>query len=178
MARIIPIKYFITSYETGNYEESDPAKPFTVIRTYHTQCALPQFTCCNGVCFPHEFSADDVLAWISTQRGLFGSIQNQNICNMFADWLWSSGSEAVSGIEDLLGVKTAKSHLSGETISALNAANPSYLFEDIRKTRLRKVDEILRANPKLRKFEAGWYRRINAIGFGYLVDSQIQRITW
>lgn len=178
MARIIPIKYFITSYETGSYEESDPAKAFTIIRTYHTQCALPQFVCRSGKFLPHEFSADDVLSWISTQRSSLKAIQNQNICNAFADWLWSSSSEAVSGIESLLGIETAKSYLSEETIAALNAANPSYLFEDIRKARLHRVDEILRANPKLRKFEAGWYRRINAIGFGYVVDSQIQRITW
>lgn len=104
-------------------------------------------------------------------------IKCQAIANMVVDWLWSSGKPAITLVQELLGVK-ADGIVGPKTIAAINAQPAAAFFEKIKKRRLQFIDRLVANNPSQKRFLAGWYRRINAINFGFLVDNRTKKITW
>lgn len=104
-------------------------------------------------------------------------INDQNLANTLVDWVWGSGKNGIVIPQQMLGV-TADGIVGPNTIKALNDVYAPAFFEKLRKRRLQYIDNIIRSNPSQKRFQAGWYRRINAINYGYLVDNKGHRITW
>ena len=104
-------------------------------------------------------------------------IQDQAIANMLVDWVWSSGRHAIVIPQQMLGV-TADGIVGPKTIEALNRTYASAFFKQLKARRLQFIDNIIRKDPSQKRFEAGWYRRINAINYNYMVDNRGRRITW
>lgn len=73
---------------------------------------------------------------------------------------------------------TADGIVGPKTLKALNAVLPKTFFEKLRKRRLQFIDNIINRNPSQKRFEAGWYRRINAINYGFMVANNGRKISW
>ena len=104
-------------------------------------------------------------------------IEDQNLANTLVDWTWASGKHGIVIPQQMLGV-TADGIVGPKTIKALNDVYASSFFERLRKRRLQFIDNIIKNNPSQKRFMAGWYRRINAINYGFLVDNAGHKITW
>lgn len=104
-------------------------------------------------------------------------IKDQSVANMLVDWVWSSGKPAITLVQQMLGVK-ADGIVGAKTIAALNAQYPRTFLQKLRLRRLRFLDGVVKATPKKKRFIAGWYRRVNAINYGFLVDNRGNEITW
>lgn len=94
-------------------------------------------------------------------------IRSQSVANIVVDWVWASGRHGITNVQRLLGVK-ADGIVGPKTLQALNAQDPRRLFEQIKAERRRFIRGIIAANPRQKKFEAGWLRRLEAIQFGSL----------
>lgn len=104
-------------------------------------------------------------------------IDDQNLANTLVDWVWGSGKNGIVIPQQMLGV-TADGIVGPNTIKALNDVYAPAFFEKLRKRRLQYIDNIIKKDRTQKRFQAGWYRRINAINYGYLVDNKGHRITW
>lgn len=104
----------------------------------------------------------DILKTMFWDRWQADLILDQAIANMLVDWLWTSGSHAITIPQRLLGVK-ADGIVGAGTLAALNVRNPCEFFRELKEERMAYVDRICRARPANEKFRAGWIRRINAI---------------
>lgn len=104
-------------------------------------------------------------------------IEDQSLANALVDWTWASGANGIIIPQKLLGV-TADGIVGPKTLAALNNVYAPVFFEQLCKRRLRFIDGIIRNRPAQKRFMAGWYRRVNAINYGYLVDNKGRRITW
>ena len=104
-------------------------------------------------------------------------INDQNLANTLVDWVWGSGKNGIVIPQQMLGV-TADGIVGPNTIKALNDVYAPAFFEKLRKRRLQYIDNIIKKDRTQKRFQAGWYRRINAINYGYLVDNKGHRITW
>lgn len=92
------------------------------------------------------------------------SILSQSIANILVDFVWASGKYGITKIQTLLGV-TADGIVGPKTLTALNSRDPKTLFSQIWQLR-KKFIESLKTYPT---FGKGWMRRLNSIGYGYLV---------
>jgi lysozyme family protein len=67
-------------------------------------------------------------------------------------------------VQALVGV-TVDGKIGPQTIAAINATDPKWLFDHIRLSRIAFVEAIVRNKPSLGVFLAGWKNRINALKF-------------
>lgn len=104
-------------------------------------------------------------------------IKDQSVANILVDWLWASGKNAITIVQGMVGV-TADGIVGSKTIKAINDMYAPTFFEKLRKRRLQFIDNIIKKTPSQKRFMAGWYRRINAINYGYLTSNNGKRITW
>lgn len=104
-------------------------------------------------------------------------IKDQSLANTLVDWLWGSGKYAITIPQTMLGLK-ADGIVGPKTIEALNSVYAPHFFDRIRMRRLSFIDSIIKKTPSQKRFQAGWYRRINAINYGYLVDNRNKIIRW
>lgn len=95
-------------------------------------------------------------------------IKDQSIANTLVDWVWGSGKNGIIIPQRLLGV-TADGIVGPKTIAALNAQNPSAFFRTLQARRETYLRNIVKNNPSQRRFLNGWLRRLNSIGYGYLI---------
>lgn len=121
--------------------------------------------------------ATDIMKKNFWNRWRADEIKDQSIANLLVDWVWSSGMNGIKIPQEMLGVK-ADGIVGPKTIAALNSQIPFYFFEKLKQRRRQYIDRICINNPAKKCFMAGWYRRLNAINFGFLVDSTGQRIEW
>lgn len=92
-------------------------------------------------------------------------ISSQSVADACVDWAWGSGTAtAAKKVQAVLGV-TADGIVGGQTLTAINAAQPRQLFAKIMAERLRYVESIAKNNPTQKKFLKGWKNRINALTF-------------
>lgn len=91
-------------------------------------------------------------------------IKNQSVANILVDWVWASGANGIKIPQRLLGV-TVDGIVGVKTLSALNSRNPKELFEEIKKARIKFIDDICNARPANNKFKKGWLNRINDIQY-------------
>lgn len=94
-------------------------------------------------------------------------INSQSVANILVDWLWASGKPAITGVQQLIGVKV--DGIVGEkTLAAINAQPARALFDAIHAARVRFIDAVIARRPTSTKYRRGWLRRLNAIAFGSL----------
>lgn len=104
-------------------------------------------------------------------------IVDQSLANELVDWTWSSGRNGIIIPQKLLSV-SADGIVGPKTIAALNGTYAPVFFEQLRKRRLNFIDGIVKNDPSQKCHLAGWYRRINAICYGSLVDNKGNVIKW
>ena len=121
--------------------------------------------------------ATDIMRRNYWNRWRADDIKDQSIANILVDWLWASGKPAITLVQEMLKVK-ADGIVGPKTIAALNDQWPSTFFEKIKTRRRQYIDRLIANNPSQKRFQAGWYRRLNAINYGFLVDNRTQKITW
>jgi len=92
-------------------------------------------------------------------------IKNQSIAEICVDWLWGSGSYAITHVQKI--VKAIPDGSVG--IFTLNSINiypdQKILFDLIKADRILFVNNIVKNNPSQRKFLNGWISRINSYTF-------------
>ena len=89
-------------------------------------------------------------------------IEDKYIATMLVDWVFHSGKWGIIIPQRLLKVK--QDGIVGEiTIGAVNAADPDYLFEDLKWARLEFLKDIARNKPTQERFLKGWINRVEAI---------------
>lgn len=94
-------------------------------------------------------------------------ILSQSLANILVDWVWASGANGIKIPQRILGVKD-DGIVGPKTLAALNAADPRGLFDEIKARRTAFIENIVRRNPSQGRFRAGWLRRLNSIGYGWL----------
>ena len=95
-------------------------------------------------------------------------IIDQSIANILVDWVWGSGSYGIKIPQRMLGVKV-DGVVGPKTIDALNRKDARSFFDEIKKERADYFERICEINSRNRKFLNGWIRRLNSIGYGWLI---------
>lgn len=91
-------------------------------------------------------------------------IKSQSIANILVDWVWGSGKWGIMIPQRML--KLSDDGIVGsKTLLAVNAANQTVFFDQIKNARLNFIDGIIARQPDQRKFEKGWKNRINSFKF-------------
>lgn len=103
-------------------------------------------------------------------------IKGQNVANIFGDWLWMSGGNAIKGVQRVLGVKV-DGDFGPKSLSALNSAPEEELFNKIKAARKDYYNSIVKARPLNKKFLNGWLRRLSCLKFGTLISGN-GKIVW
>ena len=95
-------------------------------------------------------------------------ILSQSLANIVVDWVWGSGKYGITLVQQILGVK-ADGIVGDKTLSAMNSADSKALFDAIWQRRKRYLESL----KNFPVFGKGWMRRLNSIGYGYLVLNTI-----
>lgn len=92
-------------------------------------------------------------------------IRSQSVANAIVDWAYNSGvATAAKKVQAIVGV-AVDGVIGARTISAINAADPKWLFGKIQLSRTAFVEAIVRNKPSQAKFLTGWKNRINSLTF-------------
>lgn len=92
-------------------------------------------------------------------------IGSQSVANLLVDFTYHSGPGiAIPKIQKIVGVKT-DGIVGPKTLDAINRKDRLQLFEQLHKER----ENFLRTRSNFPTFGKGWLRRLNSIGFGWLV---------
>jgi len=91
-------------------------------------------------------------------------IKNQSLANILVDWVWASGVHGIKIPQRILGV-AADGVVGKQTLQALHNRPAQTLFNQIQEARLQFVDQIVRNDPRQKRFLNGWKNRINALHF-------------
>lgn len=184
MAKLEPLSKFILSFEGGYVNDpKDRGGATNMGVTITTWRAQGYDKNGDGVIDVKDLKLLSVADVVKIMRNNYwnrwkaDNIQDQNLANMLVDWVWASGKNGIVVPQQMLGV-TADGIVGPQTIKALNSVPAKTFFEQLRLRRLRFIDNIIKRAPSQKRFEAGWYRRINAINFGYMVDNKGHKITW
>ena len=94
-------------------------------------------------------------------------IKDQSVANLLVDWIWASGAYGVKIPQSVLKV-SVDGIVGQKTVAALNSQDPKNLFDKLKQERIDFIERICKTRPANRRFKAGWLRRINNIGYGYL----------
>lgn len=98
-------------------------------------------------------------------------INSQSLANILVDWVWGSGAHGIKIPQRMLGVQ-ADGIVGAKTLAALNDVDSKTFFDAVKKEREAFFNRIVTAKPSQRKFLKGWLRRLNNIGYGYLIDNK------
>lgn len=184
MATLAPLTQFILSFE-GGYVNDPKDRGGATNRgvTIATWKAQGYDKDCDGdidvsdLKLITEKDATNIMRKNFWDRWHGDEIADQSIANILVDWLWGSGKSAITIPQMMLGVK-ADGIVGPKTIAALNAKNGRTFFEALRKRRLQFIDRIVKNNTSQVRFKKGWYRRVNAINYGFLILNNGKKITW
>jgi len=102
-------------------------------------------------------------------------IKSQSLANILVDWVWGSGAHGIKIPQRMLGV-TVDGIVGAKTLAALNSVDAKSFFEAVKKEREAFFKRIVVAKPTQKKFLKGWLRRLNNIGYGYLIDNRGKKI--
>lgn len=104
----------------------------------------------------------EILHTLYWDRWKADGIRSQALANILVDWVWASGVNGIKIPQRILGV-TADGIVGQKTLAALNGADASALFGQIRAARINFCEDIVRRRPSQRKWLNGWLNRIKAI---------------
>lgn len=170
MADVMKLAPFILRWEGGFV--NDPAdlggatNRGITIATYATYCKkkgypVPTIERLKGI---SEKEWAEILKTMYWDRWKADQIKSQSVANILVDWVWASGTNGLKIPQQLLGV-VVDGIVGVKTLAALNSRNPEELFEEIKKARIKFVDDICKARPANNKFKKGWLNRINDLKF-------------
>lgn len=92
-------------------------------------------------------------------------IENQSIADIVVDWAWASGTAtSIKQVQKILGV-AVDGIVGNDTLTAINTADQSSLFDKIRNRRIEFVENIVKRDPSQARFLKGWKNRINSLTF-------------
>lgn len=92
-------------------------------------------------------------------------IENQSIADIVVDWAWASGTAtSIKQVQKILGV-AVDGIVGNDTLTAINTADQSSLFDKIRSRRIEFVENIVKRDPSQARFLKGWKNRINSLTF-------------
>lgn len=91
-------------------------------------------------------------------------IRNQSVANLLVDWLWNSGSHAITIPQRLLGLR-ADGLVGPITINTLNQSNQRNIFNLIKQERITFVNNIVKNDPSQQVNLKGWLNRINSFAY-------------
>lgn len=92
-------------------------------------------------------------------------IENQSIADIVVDWAWASGTvTSIKQVQKILGV-AVDGIVGNDTLTAINTADQSSLFDKIRSRRIEFVENIVKRDPSQARFLKGWKNRINSLTF-------------
>jgi lysozyme family protein len=97
------------------------------------------------------------------------NINNQMIAEILVDWRINGGFNAKK-VQQMVGEKQ-DGKIGSKTIAAINRTNATRLFETIKQARATHYAQIVRNDPTQKKFEKGWFDRLEsfkapAVGLG------------
>lgn len=104
-------------------------------------------------------------------------IKSQSLANSLVDWVWGSGSWGIKLPQQLLGV-VVDGVVGPKTLEALNSQDPKVFFEKLYNRRKKYLEDICVSRPQNQKFLKGWLRRLDSIGYGYLVLNNGKRLNF
>lgn len=92
-------------------------------------------------------------------------IENQSIADIVVDWAWASGTvTSIKQVQKILGV-AVDGIVGNDTLTAINTADQSSLFDKIHSRRIEFVENIVKRDPSQARFLKGWKNRINSLTF-------------
>lgn len=92
-------------------------------------------------------------------------IENQSIADIVVDWAWASGTAtSIKQVQKILGV-AVDGIVGNDTLTAINTADQSSLFDKIHNRRIEFVENIVKRDPSQARFLKGWKNRINSLTF-------------
>jgi lysozyme family protein len=91
-------------------------------------------------------------------------IKSQSVAEILVDWVWGSGSCGIKLPQELLGV-TIDGIVGPKTLAAVNARDPSELFDAIKAEREAYLHRIVERDPTQEKYLRGWLNRLNDLRF-------------
>ena len=91
-------------------------------------------------------------------------ILNQSVANLLVDWVWNSGKYGITIPQRILSVK-ADGIVGEQTLLAVNSADQSHLFHDLKEARKSFFLDIAKKDPSQKRFLGGWLNRINDFQF-------------
>ncbi|MFK2681147.1 glycoside hydrolase family 108 protein [Bacteroides fragilis] len=170
MADVMKIVPFILRWEGGFVNDPDDLGGATnrgiTIGTYETYCKKKGYPAPTVERLKNLSEKDwaEILKTMYWDKWKADQITNQSVANILVDWVWASGANGIKIPQRLLGV-TVDGIVGVKTLSALNSRNPKELFEEIKKARIKFIDDICNARPANNKFKKGWLNRINDIQY-------------
>ena len=124
-----------------------------------------------------DADATEILRRCYWRRCGADEMKDQSIANLLVDWLWISGTPAVTITQTLLGVK-ADGIMGKNTLAALNRQKPEAFFSRLKARRKLYYERLVKSKPSQRRFINGWLNRLDGIRYGSLVDNRGREITW
>ena len=91
-------------------------------------------------------------------------IHNQSVANLLVDWVWNSGKYGILIPQRILSVKP-DGIVGEQTLLAVNSADQSHLFHDLKEARKSFFLDIAKKDPSQKRFLGGWLNRINDFQF-------------
>lgn len=91
-------------------------------------------------------------------------ISNQAIAELLVDWLYNSGSVAITAPQRILGVR-ADGIVGPVTLKAVNGAGQRELFDRVMHERRHYYEDLASRRPAMRKFLKGWLNRLSHFKF-------------
>lgn len=94
------------------------------------------------------------------------SIQNQEVAEILADWVWMSGTVTpTKKVQKILGIPQT-GRFDSNTLSKVNRANGYWLWQEIAKERFKFIANLAVYQPtKFAQFVNGWLNRMTNIIF-------------
>ena len=108
--------------------------------------------------------------WLAILKSVFWDpckgdyITNQAVANMFVDWRWVNGTQAIRDAQTAFSL-VADGIVGPKTITALNSGSHRETFERLKYAREAAYRKIVRNRPSQQKFLNGWLNRLNDLKF-------------
>lgn len=91
-------------------------------------------------------------------------IRSQSVADILVDWVWCSGKHGIVIPQRVLGVKQ-DGIVGPETLKAVNDAPAKWLFENVKIARRSFLHDIVKRDPRQKRFLNGWLNRLNALKY-------------
>ena len=103
-----------------------------------------------------------VLRYFYWNRWRADEIDSQRVACMLVDWFWCSGKWGIIIPQRILGV-VPDGYVGRITLSAVNSADPEWLFQQLLEHRMNFIKHIVERDPSQRRFLKGWENRLRIL---------------